>query len=352
MIEATPEAEREQNWLRDRRGLITGTDGAKIMRVSRWGGPGDVFADKMGIGEPKPVTKAQKRGWRRERLVLDHYADEENIGLHYQDHYTVVRHPSLPIGCTLDARRIDDGRPVDAKTVRYRDDDWGEHGTDEMPLDKAIQLVIQMACLNAPVADLPVEFTGEDYVCYRLHRDMERENRILDVMMDFKTKYLDRREPPPPDGTEGYSNMLRDMFPKHVDRVVVASPEVNTAAALLGSVKTEIALLELTKQEHEQVIKLFMGDAAGITGEGWKATWKTNKDGISFDHMSVIGELNLKLELVAGIFADPKRLEVYHGDAATALSMDLKTAYAQLVAKYTKPKHGNKPFLFELGSKK
>lgn len=367
-IQAVPDSERRSSWLSDRREIITATDAAKILGKSPWGTAIDVYAEKVGIGEEKPATKDQLRGKRRERLVLDTYADEEGISLLYGDPFKVLRHPSLPIGCTLDATRADDGRPVEAKTARWKDsiirlgngqfvNGWGQHGTDEIPVFYATQMAIQVAVVNAdraasglPLiesADLPAEFTGQDYECFRLHRDAQTEADLLELLLDFKRRYIDKRIPPPVDGSEGYANFLKAAWPRHTERVVVLADEMAAAEAIedaterearkeavleiigaarmLDELRKDIKVKEFQKSGEESTIKRFMADAGLIEGHGWQATWRTNKAGSKTDWESVAQE-------VVATWVE------HHGE--------LEADFAKLVAKHTKPTKPAKPFVF------
>lgn len=361
---AAQETDRRSLWLASRRQLITATDAAKILGKSPYGSAIDVYAEKVGIGEEKAPNRDMLRGKKRERLVLETYAEEEGVGLVFWDPFEVIAHPSLPIGCTLDAVRQDDYRPVEAKSIRYKTPEWGQHGTDACPLHFATQMAIQLAVLNGhraakgepliECADLPVEFTGQDYECFRLHWDAETEAELIHLLLDFKARYIDKRVPPPVDGSEGYATFLKHAFPKHTDRVIVIVDEqarlhgrnvtsdegaallvdermalenVQTAAGELERVRALIDASNFRKSEYESTIKRFMADAGQIIGTGWEATWRTNKPGTKTDWEAVAHEL----------------LDHWVEDRGGNLQRD----FDEVVEKRTTPTKPARPFVFK-----
>ena len=169
-IEPTEREARKAAWLAERRTCITATDVAKILGFSKFGGPIDVYLDK--IGElPELDQSAAPLAWgrRMEPIILQAY-HEECAPLLIEPPYTLRRSVVEPlIGATLDACRVRplerfdsiftnsndlDGRPGDAKNVRHQTAEWGDDGTDRIPLYYATQLVVQMFVVAAARADL------------------------------------------------------------------------------------------------------------------------------------------------------------------------------------------------------
>lgn len=145
---------REQ-WLMQRRELITASDVAAILRLhpSRW--PADVFLDKLGQGD-------EASGWP----LFYGTAFQDGVGAAYA-HLTgrevemesldvpeIVTHPDLPwLGATLDGRilKCSDRRPAPAEgraaplevKISSVGHTWSD---DELPTHFQIQSTVQQAC--------------------------------------------------------------------------------------------------------------------------------------------------------------------------------------------------------------
>jgi predicted phage-related endonuclease len=328
---ATPtDAERRERWLADRRTVITGTDAAKVLRCSPFGGPIDVYADKLGMFEEGPSNPQQRRGKRRERLVLDAYADAEPCELIFADPFALIRSPNgYPIGATLDARRADDGRPVEAKTCRFPGIEWGPDGTDQTPMHYGVQVAIEMHVCDTESGDLPVEFGGEEYACYRFHRNHKTEEAMLAILMEFREKHVLAELPPPIDGSESYTEFLKLAYPSSADVELIASPEQEARARKFFAAKAELkeaaARAELLKQAFMQE----MGLAKRLNGSGWRIRYSQNKDGESVAFEGVARNLAQVLNDV------------------TASSIGSETFLRQTKA-HTTIKPGARPFFLEV----
>lgn len=326
-----PAAERRAQWLADRRNRITATDVAKILGISPYGRPIDVYCEKLGIDEDKGETKSMRRGKRRERLVLEAYEDEEETQVIRSDPYELVVSPSDPLfACTPDARRSDNGIPVEAKSVRFKDAQWGPALTDDFPLHFAVQMTVQMHCLDADECHLPVEFAAsdDDYARYTLKRNRSTEVALLDQVQEWHERHVVKQVPPDPDGSKQFEAFLQRQFPQANLKLVYEASEGQDARGLeMLGVKSEIARLEMEEARLRQLFEAEMETASELRGKGWYILWRTSKDGTKIDW-----------EKVAREYAE----EVgFHVPIARPLS--------EYIARHTRATKGARPFLFKEG---
>ena len=136
-----------------------------------------------------------------------------------------------PIGATLDARRLDDGRPVDAKNIGIRhpyDADeghgWGADGSDQIPLYYAAQLVVQMAVTDREAADLAVVFGGNRFATFTVTRDRTVEADLIGELMRWREDHVVGGKVPKPEGSESFSKYLKTFVRQKTDGFVVADP--------------------------------------------------------------------------------------------------------------------------------
>lgn len=298
--DASTQDERRAAWLADRRTCITGTEIAAILGMSKFMRPIDVYLEKMG---PRTVEQntAMHAGKRFERAILEEYAETHGCEIIFADPFRLYKIPDFELlGATLDAIRVDDGRPVDAKNIRYKDEEWGEEGTDDFPLYYRLQLHVQAMAKQKDIADLAVCFTGQDFVTYTYHRDPEVDDLIKTEVTAWWQKHILGGVVPEPDGSESYSEFLKRRFARNTDVLIEPDDAMRDLVSALHARKGELSTAEAAKDQIEQQIKALIGDAGGIRG---LCTWKNNKDSVKVDWKSVVDELRTEVdaELLNGL---------------------------------------------------
>lgn len=303
---------RRAAWLEDRRTAITGTDVGKILGVAppNYGGPMSVYLEKVGELPESPSTPWRDAGVRLERPILEWYADQRGVPLVFHAPYTLVRAKDAPlIGVTLDALRTDQPTPapVDAKNIRVRDENWGEPDTDQMPTYYAAQLVWQMRVTGADFADLAVLFSGQDLFAYRLYRDAQLENDVIERALEFWRYHVEKRIPPEVDGSRDWGEYLKRRFRQATELVIAAEHEHHVVARQLHEAEMAKDAAEAEYERLRNILKNVIGDNKGITGGSWRAIWSQEKDSMGTDWERIARHLNTTVELLKSATVDPLR---------------------------------------------
>jgi putative phage-type endonuclease len=293
----TPEA-RRRAWLADRRTALTGTDAAQVLGLATFpgAGPMKVWLEKTGDGAEEPENDPMRWGRRFERPILEEFADRMNAPLTFADPYALIRVKGRELfGATLDAVRDDTGAPVDAKNIGFIGAQWGEAGTDEVPLYYALQLMMQMAAVGAEQSHLAVLFNRYDFRTYTVRRDPELERTILEKMEAWWEAHVVKRVPPPVDGTEAWGDYLKRKFTASTGLTVKATAEVHDAAVALFERKAALKELEREVAAAENAIKAAIGDNIRIEGPTWHATWPFTADSTGTDWEAIAKDLTLEV---------------------------------------------------------
>lgn len=310
--ERLSDAERERRWLDDRKTAMTATDAAAVIGVSKFATPIDVWLEKTGQSVKSEPTEQQESGNRLQRPILEWYGDRKQVPIVFADAYQLVRAKETPlIGATLDAYHASDLTPVDAKNIGYpQPGDWGDDGTDQIPLYYAVQLVVQMYVTasnagfhhrgNPDFARLAVLFRGQELRVYEVRRDKQLEQDIIARMLDFHAKHVVADTPPPIDGTSAWTDYIKRKFASNTDRILNATPELHEAAVMLHSVRSQIKALDEKKTLIENNLKYIIGDAKTLRGTNWSATHSKTKDGTEVDYMGALKSLALKFSSITG----------------------------------------------------
>lgn len=308
---------RKGRWLAQRKTCITATDVAKILGVSKFGGPIDVFLEKTGQGQEIDQNAGPlKWGRRAEPMILAAY-HEDVAPLVIEPPFTLRHFEAEPlIAATLDARRVlstagaagfvaqHDGRPVDAKNIRFETPEWGEHGTDHMPLYYATQLAVQMLVTGAQYADLAVLFSGNEDRVYTLERDDAMLQAIVARCTAFWKEHVETGRPPAPDGSASFAAYLKRTFAQHSDVMLQATQEQHERAVLLNVARETLEAAERSKTALENAFKEEIGtaNAKGIDGPRgcWKVSWGLTKDSTGVDWEAIAKDLALEHAQLSG----------------------------------------------------
>lgn len=337
----TPDAGRiltssRADWLAARRKLITGTDAARILGLSSFGGPMNVYLEKLGLDHERTVTDAMRAGTYFERPIIQWYADQEQVPITFEQPYTITMSPTSPIiGATLDARRTDlePNPPVDAKNIRWSDSEkWGEPGTDQIPVYYATQLILQMHVTGAPYADLAVVFSGQDLCVYRLYRDPALEAEVIGRCEAFWENHVLREIPPAVDGSPAYTKYLQEYVKQTSEAIIAATPEHHMLAQELNDVQRKLEALEASEELCKNHLKEAIGEGKTIVGSCWKANWTQAKDSQKTDWRGAFDNLVARLEVLGGV--------------DTITSQGFKLMIQEAVSAHTATTPGSRRFTF------
>lgn len=303
MTDPTTLETRRVAWLKDRRTALTGTDAAQVLSLATFpgAGPMKVWLEKTGQGAEEAENDPMRWGRRFERPILEEFADRAGAPIRFADPYQLVRVKGRELfGATLDAVREDTGAPVDAKNIGFMNAQWGEAGTDEVPMYYALQLMMQMAAVGAEESHLAVLFNRYDFRTYTVRRDPALEKAVLEKLEAWWEAHVVKRVPPPVDGTEAWGDYLKRRFTTTTGLTVKAEAAVHEAAVALVQAKAAKAAAEQEVARFENAIKAAIGDAEKVEGPEWHATWKFTKDSVGVDWETIAKDLSIELSKHSG----------------------------------------------------
>ena len=263
-----------QEWLAARRLGIGGSDAAAILGASRYKTRADVWLDKTG--RAPEIEESAPMHWG---TVLEPVIRSEYMARTGRD---VIQPPMMQSAdfpwmlANLDG--VSGDRILEIKTAR-NDADWGEPGTDEIPLEYAAQVHHYMIVTGLVVADVAVLIGGSDFRIYTVEADRELHLAMIDREREFWRLVETDTMPEPTDARE-----VQALFAKDNGVTVQASEAVYLACQRLKSVKDELKRLDAEKDLLEGQIKLAIGEASVLELDGIAlATWKAAKESKRFD---------------------------------------------------------------------
>jgi putative phage-type endonuclease len=272
------------------RGLgIGGTDIAAICGLSPWRTSFDVWLDKKGDAEPREPQEpspAQEWGTRLEPVIASAYSDKtENkiikVGVSLSD-------PQRPwlVG-SPDYLSVDKPLGLDCKTSRFKRDEWGEPGSDQVPDYYITQATWYMILTGAQSWDIPALFYGSDFQIYTVGRNEKLESAILERAEEFWKTYIVGDAKPEVEDSPKVRSWIKSKFSTHLRPMRPATEAERVIAVAYVRERAFAKQHEEEKGDYEVKLKAAIADAEGIEFDGGKATFKSNKDSTFTDWEAV-----------------------------------------------------------------
>lgn len=228
------------------------------------GGPlSELYLRMIGELDPEARRGEQERsilerGHRLEDVALSWYADDRGVAI--ERIHRDIRHPRLPFVIVHPDARVKPWRKtrrlIEAKTTRSR---W-----DAVPQRVEAQCQAQMAATGADVVDVAaLSFDGLDVF------EVGRNDQLIAGLEDLARAFMERverREPPPMDGSAAESRWLDRLF--DVGDEVIADPDQARTLARILEIDQVGKDLEAERDRLRDVLKFSMAGASRLIARG------------------------------------------------------------------------------------
>ena len=287
-----------QDFTRDRTKYLGGSDVGAILGFSKYRTAVDVWLEKTGRVVNNVDNLPVRFGSFAEQFVAYEYAAQTGFQLVHSEEG--IFHPKYPFmvghidryvfetGNELDGELFHkDGscaasHLLECKTASpFNQSDWGELGTDEVPMSYLVQCLWYLAITNLERCDVAVLFGNSDFRIYEVYRDKELEDLIIAKAASFWNDYVLLDAPPPAQCEADY----QQLFKKEIaGKAVEADSHVCELSSKLQLLNSEIKSKELEISQIKQTIMGQMGEAEVLTYQGQVlATWKSPKQSYRLD---------------------------------------------------------------------
>lgn len=275
------EAMAREEWLRERRKGIGGSDAATLFGANPWASKFSLFQDKVGALPIETREESANMRWGNilEPVVRDQYAIETSRTV--TDGATGAVHPELEI-----ARANTDGTIAEIEGFSgpgvyegkisfafSKRAEWAEG----VPLYYQIQVQHYMAVLDYKWASVAAFLPGKSDPL--VFFDIERNDRFVEALLEeedsFWRKHVVPKVAPDPDGSRSSTKALKLLHPKDNGLIVRLPQEGEELAEELAKVKAEIKELDARKKACENKIKAMIGDHTfGVLSDGTGFSFK------------------------------------------------------------------------------
>jgi len=285
----------KQDFTHNRPSFLGGSDISAVLGVSKYRSAMDVWLEKTGKKVDRTDSFALRFGSFAESFIADEYAllTSEKVvghphGLVHPKHSFCVGHidrfvlkqSDLPLFAsdgTLNVKKL-----LECKTANhFSQSDWGEAGSDAIPLPYLCQCLWYLGITNLYEIDIAVLFGGSDLRIYTITRDIELERLMLEKAAFFWTEHVQKDIPPKPQSVEDCQALFHRAC---VGKSIEANLETISLIKRLKTLESAVQREEEQIDHIKQIIMQTMADSEVLTYLGKPIiTWKAPKSSYRID---------------------------------------------------------------------
>lgn len=251
---------------------LGGSDIGPMLGLSKWKTPVQLYQEKAGIVPAEPVTgDAALFGILLEDVVAREFMRRTGKKVRRKNQTQVHKEHDFLLA-NIDRDVVGERSGLEVKTTSaWLQQEWGEEGSDDVPLYYLTQCAHYMEVMNYDRWYLAVLIGGQEFRWFQIERDVMVASNLIDRCKEFWQMVQDKKPPPPLTPED-----LQRLYPVDDGGTVLATDE---AFGWLGK-RTE--LVDQKKKIEGKIdvvtmlLKDFVGDRAALIGStGDKlATWK------------------------------------------------------------------------------
>jgi len=264
--------ENRQEWLKERKGYIGGSDLGSICGLSSYRTALDVYLDKTSEDISSQTNAAMRWGNLLEDVIANEYS--EVTGQRTEIEPNTIYHPEYKfLGANIDRWVGDKEYVLECKTAGFiKAKEWGDLGTDQIPESYLVQVAHYAAICDVPKVDIAVLIGGQDFRIYTYERNKELEDKLIKIACNFWHNHIEKRIPPKCVSTRDTFNL----FPQSNYHEIVAEDNIIEKWEQLKAAKEEENRIAYTIEKLKTDIQEFMRDYDVLIDNQGNviATWK------------------------------------------------------------------------------
>lgn len=256
---------------------IGGSDMPIILGLSNYKTPYQLYLEKIGESEINDeMSPVQYWGHLLEEIIRDEFSKRNNVTVETPE--TIV-HPFYDfMRGNIDGFIPEWNAVLEVKcSSSFMAHEWGEDGSDVIPMQYLVQVAHYCAITNADSAYIAVLIGGNDYREFKYIRDLELEYHVLSEAKKF-WKCVDTKIPPNPVNQID----LKLLYPKHdPEKTLTINRDISQQLTILSETRFKIKELSQVEEKFKFNIMQFMQNAECLVDESGRpiVSWKANKRG-------------------------------------------------------------------------
>lgn len=275
----------KQEWLRERKNYLGGTDLAAICGLNPYRTALDVYLDKTSNDISEDTNAAMRWGTLLEDVIAKEYA--QITGYDVEIEPNTIHHPEYKfLGANIYRwvdRWVNNGTHIlECKTAGFtKAKEWGDSGTDQIPESYLIQVAHYAAISGANKIDIAVLIGGQDFRIYTYNKNKDLEDKIIKIGVNFWNNHIEKRIPPKCINTRDTFNL----FPQSNNKEILAQNDIIAKLEELKIAKMSEEQIQKTIEKLKVEIQEFMQDYDVLIDNNGNviATWKNTAPRSCFD---------------------------------------------------------------------
>lgn len=264
------------DWLLSRRRGIGGSDVAKILGLSKYSSPYQIWMDKTGKIEidTSETSEAAYWGHHMEEVVAKEF--EKRTGKKVRVSNKIYFHKDYPfLLANVDRLVVGEDAILECKTAsEYLKDSWAD---DEIPIAYLAQVQHYLNVLDKPKAYIACLIGGNKFVWKEIQRDDELIEQMTEKLVDFWENHVLTDTPPEVDAQKSTTEFINKMYGKdyHDHSIELNAQQIQDLKDLKELKKYESDIKEQING-IENRIKNALGESGATFGNSmeYRVSWK------------------------------------------------------------------------------
>lgn len=259
----------KKEWLRYRKHGITGTDAGAIVGLNPYVSAFRIYQDKVTDEIEEIDNESMRQGRDLEAYVAKRF--EEQTGKKVKRANAIFYNPEHDwMLADFDRLIVGEKAGLECKTVSaYSADKWKD---GKIPLHYQLQVQHYLAVSGYECWYIAALILGRDFIVHKIERDEEMIQDLITIEERFWKKNVLSDNPPDPDGSANYTEMLNKKFVGIADKSTYL---YGVQEELERREEIDNLLTHLTQEKNEidQKIKLQMQDATYGEAGAYRVSW-------------------------------------------------------------------------------
>ncbi len=264
----------KEEWLKHRQSGIGGSDASCIAGLNPWKSSIQLYMEKKEENPKENKSLRMELGNRLEGLVAELFTEE--TGLKVRNVNGILQNDKYPFAlANIDRAIVGEKAFLECKTTNsYALKEWEEG----VPAHYEIQCLHYMAITGATHCYIAALIGNSDFIWHKIERDEETIDYLMQIEKDFWENNIEKDVVPMPDGSDAYSEYLKNKYDKSNGQVIELHLLEDGKEKLnrYDEIVEDIKVLEVEKKTIEQEIQLHMEEFEVAKIGNRKITWKTS----------------------------------------------------------------------------
>ena len=259
-----------KEWLRYRKRGIGGSDAGAICGFNTYVSPMSVYYDKISDETEEIDNEAMRQGRDFEDYVARRFMEATGKKVRRANAiFYDEKHPFMI--ADVDRLIVGENAGLEIKTASpYVESQWTE---GKIPLSYQMQCYHYMSIFQADCWYIAVLIYGREFKYYKIERDEEIMQSLIQIEKNFWENHVLKRIPPEPDGSKVANEVIAEHF-KESNGTMIPLSGFGEKLSRRAEVITLLDKLTMEKNQIEQELKLFMGNAEIAQNDKFYVSWK------------------------------------------------------------------------------